>query len=165
MSIWLGSFHPSRVDNLAWSTTYKGTPDSETFHRVHCIACEVYFPNMHCREPEGASKAIITSTVTGSKKLQIFISFSVHFQISGDIRIGNNLASVNLDLLRRHLIHHPIIQSQISIKFYHHKQTWSCIVFPGCPSRTSIAKPTTSSTPNLSHLLIWRIFWKYFNIL
>jgi len=99
---------------LAWSTTYKGTPDSETFHRVHCIACEVYFPNMHCREPEGASKAIITSTVTGSKKLQIFISFSVHFQISGDIRIGNNLASVNLDLLRRHLIHHPIIQSQSS---------------------------------------------------
>ena len=85
---------------MAWSTTYKGTPDSETFHRVHCIACEVYFPNMHCREPEGASKAIITSTVTGSKKLQIFISFSVHFQSSGDIRIGNNLASVNLDLLR-----------------------------------------------------------------
>ena len=51
---------------------------------------------------------------TGSKKLQIFISFSVHFQISGDIHIGNNLASVNLDLLRRHLIHHPIIQSQSS---------------------------------------------------
>ena len=54
------------------------------------------------------------SSFTGSCKLQFIVGITVHYQIFGDLYLGNNLAPVNLDVLCLDLIHHSIIRSQSS---------------------------------------------------
>ena len=147
------------------------------FHPIGLARWRIWpFPRVYCKKVPGLppTRAQLARTpftncnteyIAASKQR---LSTTINWQLQAAVHRRSHCPLLNfwrppprlLPILTSCVLTWFIIQwVKFLIKFYHHKQTSSCIVFPSCPSRTSIKEPATSSTPNLSHF--FKFWWSF----